>query len=233
MNYQHHSRLIKWAVAAVAMLVPIACSSTSTPNTLNGPSDSGTKTSQQGGQDSGASTNSPMDSGTTTSQQAMDSSVSPTDSGTTSNDSSMPPPGDGGGGGFAGAYACTLSGAAMVAGMSVTLPLDAELTATESGTAITALVVGEGGISCTLDFTDQGGGVANINAGQTCVVPVTTPVMTTATLTFVSAPGNDAGPPGKVTLSGGTIATDLPFDVSALGGLATGTGVLTGNCIKM
>jgi hypothetical protein len=229
MNYEKHSRLIKWTVAATAMILPIACSSTSGTGSLTGPGDSGT-TSQQG-QDSGSSSTQPTDSGNT-STQPTDSGVAPTDTGTVTDVTAPPTDGNLGAGSFSGMFACTLTGMAMAANMNVSLPLDAELTASETGMAISAQIVSEAGLSCTVDFTDQGGGVATINPGQSCMVPVTTPIMTTATLTFVATAGNDAGPPGKVTLANGTITTNLPFDLSALGGVVTGTGVLTGNCIK-
>ncbi len=229
MNYAEHKNLIKWAVAVASFVVPvIACSSSSTPVTGGG-TDSGTAKTDSGGSpgtDSG--TNPGTDSGT---NPGMDSSVG-SDTGSGAMDSTVPPS-DAPPGGFAGMYACTLTGMANVAGMMANLPLDGEMVVTETGTMISATITAEGGLGCTVAFTDKGGGVADINAGQMCTVPVTMPIMTTATLTFVSAPGNDAGPPGTATLANGTITADLPFDVSALGGLATGTGVLTGPCVHM
>jgi hypothetical protein len=132
--------------------------------------------------------------------------------------------------GFPGTYQCNLNGMANVSGLGMyNLPFDGTMMVTETGTAIVAAIMGEGGMDCTLDFTDKGNMVAGVNAGQMCMI---TAMGVAATLTFVSMAGDDAGPPGTATLAGTTITADLPFHLSALGGSVTGTGTLTGPCVK-
>ncbi len=227
-----------WLSAALSLAV-VAC--VGSEPSITGASDAGGTKDSSSGVDSDAAvdstsvdTNAP-DSGTNPGTDSgtnpgMDSTVSNMDTGTASMDSTVPPS-DAPAGAFGGTYDCTLNGHVTVLGSAMTLPLDGEMVVTQTGTAIAATITNEAGASCTMDFTDQGGGVADINAGQVCMLPVTMPIMTTVTLTFVSAAGNDAGPPGTATLSGTTLSASLPFNFSAAG--ITGPGILVGPCTKM
>ena len=224
MNTQ--SILVRCAIAiafVVPAVIPLACSSSSPSS--GGGEDSGTV--KEG--DSGTGT---TDTGTGSTIDTGSSSVVDTGTGTGTDTGTAPPSDAPAAGAWPGVYTCTLTGQANLNIGPQTLPLDATMTVTESGTAISGDLMGDGGVSCTVTFTDQGNGTADINPGQSCMFAVTMPITTTATISFVATAGNDAGPPGTATLSGNTITANLPFDISAAGGIATGTGVLTGPCTK-
>jgi hypothetical protein len=247
------ARLVRTVLALVVALPPVlsvACSSGSggpSPS-VTGPVEGadppaptaggGTGLGSSTGDSTSSSTASaPPSSGSGTGSSStttiVDSGAAAPDSGTASTADATAPQA-----GFAGTYECTLSGMAQVsilggAPQPENLPLNAQMTVTETGTAISAVIMGDAGANCTVLFTDQGSGTADINASQSCMLPITMPIMTTADISFVSTAGNDAGPPGTASLSGTTINVDLPFDVTVAGGLAKGTGVLTGACTGM
>ena len=170
------------------------------------------------------------DAGVPTSCDLPATNPPPVDSGTPIVDSAAPPPMDSGPptGSFPGTYQCTLSGNATVtAGGNTstdTIPLNPEMTVTESGSTITVTLTAEGGVDCSMTFTDAGGGVADITQGQTCTTMVDAGFEVQVVLSFVM--------PGTLTLSNNGLTASLPFNLSAADGIATGSGTMTGPCTR-
>jgi hypothetical protein len=173
------------------------------------------------------------DSGTTftmDSTPAVDTGGAPTDSATEA------PPSDGNPAmGFVGVYSCTLPYMIHVSSpVSTTLSSSAsvQVTFSETGTVLSAVLVGDGGLSCTITFKDNGNGTATLAPADTqfCDGTFATPIgSVSAQLLFYMGGNADLEPAGFST-------SNLPIKVSDGPGSTlgiVGTGTLSAACTKM
>jgi len=230
------STLTRWALAAT-FLLPIACSSapkssssgfasTSNHGSLGSGSGSGRDNNgdNNGGDgyevDSGTAPTLGEDSGTNV---VVDAGTSTADAEPTADTS--PPAAT-----FAGTFNCNLTftyNLQSPISSSGSEPATGILTTTESGTVVMASLSGDAGISCALQFADQGGGMASLSppSSQLCDVNV---MGTPIEIDFTSG--------GTATLALPSLTTTIPFSMQdgPGGDLGIGgTGTLTASCTQM
>lgn len=214
-----------------------ACSSSSSSGPLGTLSDEGGAPSSGGSSSNGGSLSSGDASGGSSngSSSGSSSGVSSGSSGSSSGPSGGSSSGSAGSSPWMGNWACTIAD-----DVNVTKPIKttqnsksvAEMALSENGTAITAVLSGDAGISCSLEFADNGNNTASLNPAntQTCNLTVSSPVgMIPVTVTFVSG--------GTATVSGTSLKADsLPISVKdGPGGTlgVQGTGTLSADCTAM
>jgi hypothetical protein len=236
MDHDRLRTLTRLALAAT-LLLPVACSSAPS----GGSSGFQVTTTERGSSGTGSGTGSgsdgygggAVDSGTTSSLSEDSGTSDPVDSGTATTDSavqptadSSPPPAST----FAGTFNCNLtfnydisspistSGSQMSTGV---------LTTNENGTIVTADLSGDAGISCSIQFADEGSGMASLSppSSQLCDV---TAMGVSVEVDFTSG--------GTANLALPSLSANIPFQITdgpggSLG--ISGSGSLTADCTKM